>query len=68
MGHWVLKLRSVFVPSHTFTYLEHFAHNHLSRTLCTQSHRVAVASGHRKIYLGEACSQLSWGENLRMGS
>ena len=45
-----------------------FSHIRLSRTFCTQSHRVAVASGHREIYLGEASSQLSWGENLRMGS
>ena len=45
-----------------------FSHIHLSKTLCTQSHRVAVAFGHRKIYLGEASSQLSWDKNLRMGS
>ena len=46
-----------FVPSHTYTYLEHFAHIHTVRQLPRPWKN-----------LGKASSQLSWGENIRMGS
>ena len=55
-GHQVWDIE-VFVPSHTFTY---------NRILCTHSHREAVTPAIGN--LGEASRQLSWGENLRMGS